>query len=247
MDAGTSWHTYRLEVRGVDYRLYVDGKQMVEYTIYDHQAPTHAGIFSTLQSVHVRNFSVTALSGAAPTPLPKIPYASLVVQPTDLPNTLFGVPDEQHVFTDAQSAVRNGTALSDVEASGQIATYGVDYLLYGTGLADIFSEVIAFRTGEQATAALPGILTRVSTAVAQDHGTNVHSLPISGGEASSGLAFEVSVTGIPTDYLVFHVLQGRYIEELFLVTDPAIFSENDTLSIGQRYVSTLAERLRSAP
>jgi hypothetical protein len=57
----TSWHTYRVEVKGNDLKLYIDGNIAVETTDNLHLHGNYVGIFSDNAVINVKNLSVTAL------------------------------------------------------------------------------------------------------------------------------------------------------------------------------------------
>lgn len=152
---GTSWHLYRLEVRGSDYQLFIDGKQVAAYTIGDYPYPAHVGIFSTYYRVRVRNFAVYRLdapSSPAPTFPPTKPYNLTV---GDLPTTTFYLPTVQHYYTDEETARERGVTLASLQATGRVASYGTDFFAHGKDLIDVYSSVTAFTSAAAARADVP--------------------------------------------------------------------------------------------
>src|SRR5207237_6779421 len=63
-DPGTAFHTYRLEVRGTQYTLLIDGQQMVQYSIADFAGPVKAGIFAMFYKTNVTTFAVYPLDAS---------------------------------------------------------------------------------------------------------------------------------------------------------------------------------------
>jgi Domain of Unknown Function (DUF1080) len=60
-DPSTQWHTYRLEVRGDDLRLLIDGQDVVEVVDPTFSSQVQIGLFSTTCRIQVRDFSVKKL------------------------------------------------------------------------------------------------------------------------------------------------------------------------------------------
>jgi hypothetical protein len=61
-DAGTAWHTYRLEVRGVNYRFLVDGTLAASGTSTAYASASRIGLFASNVQLTVRSFRVFALN-----------------------------------------------------------------------------------------------------------------------------------------------------------------------------------------
>jgi hypothetical protein len=243
-DVGTGWYTYQLQVRGLDYRLLIDGQLVVEQTIYDDSKPTRVGIFSTLQNVHFRNFAVSALPAGSPTPQPKLPLPSLVVGLADLPTEYFCLPYERHVATNAQVAASHNESLSTVETTGQLSEYAVEYYVANPGLNDIYSQAVAYGTAAQASAAVSVDLARTQAAIAAQGGSDVHALTVTGGDTTAGVSFTQSQSGVSGQFLIIYYSAGRYLGELIVSTFPDAYPESTALALGQHFVTLTATRMR---
>jgi hypothetical protein len=57
----TDWHTYRVEVRGNDIKLLIDGQPVIETIDNHHLTGNSVGLFSNGMVINVRSFKVTAL------------------------------------------------------------------------------------------------------------------------------------------------------------------------------------------
>jgi hypothetical protein len=57
----TNWHTYRVEVRGNDIKLLIDGQSVIEAIDNHHLTSNSVGLWSTGTVVNVRSFKVIAL------------------------------------------------------------------------------------------------------------------------------------------------------------------------------------------
>jgi hypothetical protein len=57
----TNWHTYRVEVRGNDIKLLIDGQTVLETTDNHHLTSNSVGLWSNGMVINVRSFKVFAL------------------------------------------------------------------------------------------------------------------------------------------------------------------------------------------
>jgi hypothetical protein len=59
---GTDWHTYRLEARGNNLKLFIDGALRMEMTDNQHLSSGRVGLFSWYSAqINVRSFKVIAV------------------------------------------------------------------------------------------------------------------------------------------------------------------------------------------
>jgi hypothetical protein len=57
----TDWHTYRVEVRGNDFKILIDGQSVIETTDNHHLTSNSVGLWSNGRVINVRSFKVIAL------------------------------------------------------------------------------------------------------------------------------------------------------------------------------------------
>jgi hypothetical protein len=146
------FNLYRLEVHGTDYTLVVDGLETVRFRIEAFKKGTFAGIWSGSYKIRVRSFRLLRLGRVATSP--KVPpLKTLNLQPSDVPSGLR--PAFGHYWTNDEVADDNQVPLSEILASGRIATYEVGFEDPArTGLYGLSSFLGVFSTAAEATSAL---------------------------------------------------------------------------------------------
>jgi hypothetical protein len=146
------FNTFRLEVHGANYTLFVDGVETVRFWIGAFRKGTTVGIWSGSYKVLIRSFRVLRLARVASTP--KVPpLKGINLRSPDVPPGL--KPAFGHYWTDDEVARDNQVTLATVTASGRIATYEVGFEDPSrTGFYALSSFLGVFATSAQATAAL---------------------------------------------------------------------------------------------
>jgi hypothetical protein len=88
-DPGTDWHTYRLEVSGDQYTLFLDGQKMVQHALPSYQNPVQVGVFSAYERISVRAFLVVPAGAPVARLAPDPSLDRMVLQLSDLPTDVF--------------------------------------------------------------------------------------------------------------------------------------------------------------
>jgi hypothetical protein len=230
-DPGTAWHTYRLEASADQYRLFVDGRQMIQHALPDKQNPVQAGIFAAYERVIVRKFEVLPAS-TPPVQVPADPpLDKMVLQLSDLPAILFFYPNMEHVLSNAEVARSRGDTIAAVAQTGRVVGFEVDYSVFNPALPDLYSSVVAYKSPSDA---VNDVRARVAAskkgAVAQG-GVNLRAFPQQVGQVSDGYMFDAYPGGVRTIYIVLWAARGRYAGETILVDDPALLPENTAVTV----------------
>jgi len=244
-DPKSSWHVYRLEVRGDVYTVLIDGKKVVEYTIDDYPYPVQVGIFSRYYKIQVKNFQVFALSAPAASPAVLPPVKQFTLTVSDLPTTTFYQPYIRHYYTNEEVARRRGASLSLVQSSGRIISYGTDFFADGRDIVDIFSSVIAFKTPDAARADIPVRLAATRQQIPS--GVTVHDLPAGQvGEMSAGYSFDYDPGGAPATFVLLYFARGSYQGELTLAFNAGILTSDQIRAYTINLAKIVDQRLSAA-
>jgi hypothetical protein len=226
------FNSYRLEVHGASYTLFVDGLETVQFRIDSFRKGTAVGIWSGSYKLLVRLFRVFRLSRVSPTP--KVPaLGGLNLKPADVPHGLqqaFG-----YYWTDDEVARDNQVTLATVTGSGRIATYEVGFEDPArTGFYALSSFLGVFSSSEQATVALARDVIRARFAGSPGY-TEADVPELSSDAFRIGFRFEVA-NGPTYDIggIFFH--RGRYMDAMyatFTVDVPADQQAADMITLAK--------------
>lgn len=248
LDPGTTWHTYRLEIRGTLYTLSIDGRQVVQYVLPGAGKPVQAGVFSVLQRMQVRSFTVRRLPAGVSDAAPYPDLSTLAVRLADLPPTLSVQPYMQHVYTNAQTAERRKMSVAELEATGRITSYAVEYYVFSLGISDVYSDIAAYRSPAQARADMATTVARLRTGAAQIPGEfDLHDVPVTSGDTGSTWVFYVNVQGSKVGFLYSMFARGSYVSEMSVPFDTAGVTESDVVAMVQRLDDVVNGRLAARP
>lgn len=225
------WHLYRLEVRGSQFTLLIDGTQMVNYTIADYTDPTRVGIFSRFYRLEARDFEVMTVS-ATLTPVMTVPaLKQMNLTVADLPVTGFYLPTLSHWYPNEEIARERNLSLSALQAAGSIVSYGTDFFARSREVSDIYSQITAYGTPAQALAdntARVQVLRATFRQLVPVPTANYHDLTgIAVGDASDGFRFDASSGGIEGRYVFLYFSRGRFAAHLTVVFDPTMAPDAD--------------------
>jgi hypothetical protein len=122
---GAGYNTYRLEVHGRDYTLFINGRRIVRFTIGKFGKGTTVGVWSLNQQILVNSFKVTQLRSAKP--LAALPAVEVVdLRPQDVPSSL--APGDGHFATNQELARLNRVPLATLAGAGNIISYHTSYI-----------------------------------------------------------------------------------------------------------------------
>jgi hypothetical protein len=227
-DPKADWHTYRLEVSGEQYGLFIDGQKMVQHALPAYQNPVQVGVFSDYERINVRKFVVVPAAPPAIPSVPDPPLDRMVLQLSDLPTDVFFKPTMHHVYANEEVARTRGVSLAALESAGRLVSFGVDFLPLTLGLPDVFSSVAAYQSPQQAAADAQALTAHFKVVVVAQGGTDVVDFPGSAGQSSAGYMFHAHPGGLT---MVLFAQRGRYLSETIVLDDPLFFPENDAVAL----------------
>lgn len=249
-DPKTDWHLYRLDVQGDEYRLSIDGTLMVTYTIDDYPHPRRVGFFSTYRQVEIKSFSVYPLgapSSPAPVSVPQL--ATLNLNYGDLPTDAFYLIDLRHWYTDAEVARERNVPEAQVQATGRLDAYGIDIAPDAVSVFDIYSEVTAYDTAQDAQR---DVTARLATFQSQNaskgdyHAFDHTQVPL--GSTGGGFTFTVD-TGDNTTArgVTVYFAEGRYSVIVDEVFDASAVTAAQALSNALVLAQPVDARVQASP
>lgn len=148
------YNTYRIDVRGTDYSLSINGKLVVNFVIPDFASGTSIGIWDAFNKIQVKSFRVLNIAATAPpTVLP--PVKAINLAPTDVPSSL--QPAGGHYSTNEELARLAKVPVSSLVSAGRLIEYQVEYAVANTptsGVVSVDSFVTAYNSAQNAQAGL---------------------------------------------------------------------------------------------
>lgn len=203
-DAG--FHTYRLEALGNVYRLLIDGREMVPWTIVKLQNPGDmVGLVFTYIPAVVKAFSVYALPAVpVATPLDTRAFMRRVLTARDVP-----FPADRAVFRDnARYAMDTRLDLATVQRTGRLYGY---FQGFENRLTYVEQSVNLHQSAAAAQAAFALFTGRVLKGAGQYLG--YHVVPLSGqqiGDERFAFGYQYQYQGSPSYVLKVLFHRGSY-------------------------------------
>jgi hypothetical protein len=203
------YNTYRLEVHGKEYTLFVDGQRIVRFKIGTFSRGTRVGVWSMNQQVLVKSFTVTQLGSAKP--LATLPAVEAVdLRPQDVPTSL--TAGAGHFSTNQEVARLNKVPLTTLAGAGNIISYSTSYVAPSRpsfGPTWLAAYVFAFLSPDNAEADLTGRLTALQRTWSGN--TNYAAGPVSAlGDEGHALGYEYFAGDYDATAIGILFRRGRY-------------------------------------
>jgi hypothetical protein len=244
MDPGKAWHTYRLELRGAQYTFSVDGTVMARYDIPSRRNPVQVGVFSSLERVQVRSFTVTAVSGTPITTSADPPLSRMSLRLSDLPASSYFQPLMVHIDTDAEVARLRGVSAASVVASGRLVGLSSEFQAFDGTIVTAFDSVAAYTTSTAAQAAMRALVASGEAGVRANGATALDEFSTPLGDADAGFTFVAPLDpGSSGRFTVLYAVHGVYLTEVQVDAYAAGLSEADARTLVSHLAGTVLARV----
>jgi hypothetical protein len=241
------YHIYRIDVRGTDYTLSIDGQTIVQFPIHVTHVVPEVSIWSVHERLKIKSLTVTRLPGAAP--LPSIPpVQSINLNSLDVPAAM---SESAYYFltsveiTQPSSFFGAGSFNSGSLDLGHLAEFNAP-APPSSGLIAIQSFVIKYTSTAGAQAVIAKIWSDNQKIFGTDPSVSLSDLSGLGDEAHVAISDDTtSLSGFVSNTVGILFRHGPYVVAFGEYFIRGTVSHSDELSRAETLTTTIDKRIQA--